>query len=185
MWWAIDESSKSLCFLQDAFCQEGATSSFVYLRCFGTRGRSIGRYKRELLQDMVAVTEKSNSSVVMFGQGDAPKQALGDAWELQDLLKDPTLPSAEEPRSCLVGQVLTGVVLRKEGDRTVLSVTLDGTIRTGFLGSRHSGRRGLKLRKGERLENLRVEAEDDLGRLLLSVCDIRGPKEGPDHSEKT
>ncbi|CAL1146040.1 unnamed protein product [Cladocopium goreaui] len=156
---------------------EDSAPDFVYLRCFGTRGRSIGSYSREELQDMLAVTQRSTSSVVMFGQGDAPKQALENAWDLQDLKTPGASSHVNRSDSKLAGKVCSGVVLRKGQDRTVLSVTLeDSQSRTGYLGSRHSRRRGLKLRVGEVLEHLRVEAEDASGRLLLSVCDI-GSKE--------
>ena len=154
--------------------EEDATPDFVYLRCFGTRGRSIGSYSADQLREMVKVTQRSTSSVVMFGQGDAPKQALENAWDLQDLLTDHTCLTETVSDSKLFGKRCSGVVLRKAADRTVLSVTLDGVSGvsyTGYLGSRHSRRRGLKLRVGETLENLRVEAEDH-GRLLLSGCDI-------------
>eukprot|EP00435_Cladocopium_sp_Y103_P049736 s282_g15.t1 len=157
--------------------EEDSASDFVYLRCFGTRGRSIGSYSREELQDMLAVTQRTSSSVVMFGQGDAPKQALENAWDLQGLKTPGASSHVNRSASSLAGKVCSGVVLRKGQDRTVLSVTLeDSQSRTGYLGSRHSRRRGLKLRVGEVLEHLRVEAEDASGRLLLSVCDI-GSKE--------
>lgn len=163
--------------LTTPFAREDSAPDFVYLRCFGTRGRSIGSYSREELQDMLAVTQRSTSSVVMFGQGDAPKQALENAWDLQDLKTPGASSHVNRSDSKLAGKVCSGVVLRKGQDRTVLSVTLeDSQSRTGYLGSRHSRRRGLKLRVGEVLEHLRVEAEDASGRLLLSVCDI-GSKE--------
>ena len=129
---------------------------------------------------MLAVTQRSTSSVVMFGQGDAPKQALENAWDLQHLKTLKTRGASSHVNrsdSKLAGKVCSGVVLRKGQDRIVLSVTLeDSQSRTGYLGSRHSRRRGLKLRVGEVLTHLRVEAEDASGRLLLSVCEI-GSKE--------
>ena len=146
-------------------------TDFIYLRCFGAKSRSLGSYDAEFLKEMVATLRRAESAVIMFGQGDAPQQALGNAWELNDLCRLSTeelqaLPAKPSSRST-AGKLVSGVVLRRGKDRAVL-VNVEG--RVGYLGSRHSRRRGLDFRPGEVLKNLRVESEEN-GRLVLSVCE--------------
>lgn len=127
----------------------GPAADFAYLLCFGSKSRSLGRYGHEALAEMVRMTRKATSSVVMFGQGDAPKQAFQDAWDLQ----------------ALFGSTLTKEItlLGRAKDRILVDV--DGQL--GYLGSRHSRLRGLDLRVGSVLD-LTVESEEK-GRLIVSI----------------
>mmetsp|Transcript_17392 Transcript_17392/g.32167 ORF Transcript_17392/g.32167 Transcript_17392/m.32167 type:complete len:142 (-) Transcript_17392:28-453(-) len=140
----------------------------------------------------------------MFGQGDVPTQALENAEELQsildgsgedeatissaNLLQRVALGNAEElldrsaaelktsPPKLVSGRVVS---VTKGWDRRVL-LDVDG--RRGYLGSRHSRKRGFSFKKGEVLENLRVEADTGVW-LILSVQTANVPETHEGQSE--
>lgn len=137
------------------------STDFIYIRCFGTSGRSVGAYGSDELQRIASMASTARSAIIMFGQGDAPRQALENAWQMKELLQgdavssNPVLPAAH----AISGELVSGVVLRVQHGRD-RRVFVDVGGRLGFLGSRHTRRRGLDLRKGAVLKNLRVECEE-------------------------
>jgi len=151
---------------------DGPPPAFRYLRCFGTAGRSLGKYGEEDLRKIQTWARAARSAAVVFGQGDVPSHATENAGELQELLDGGDL-SAETKRWLALApppsdaQHVSGTVVAVTRSRE-RRVVLDVGGRRGYLGSRHSRRRGLELRVGAVLEDLVIEAEAG-GALLLSV----------------
>eukprot|EP00933_Yihiella_yeosuensis_P048342 TRINITY_DN44461_c0_g1_i1.p1 TRINITY_DN44461_c0_g1~~TRINITY_DN44461_c0_g1_i1.p1 ORF type:complete len:377 (-),score=63.23 TRINITY_DN44461_c0_g1_i1:71-1201(-) len=154
--------------------EEGGTSEFVYIRCMGTDGRSVGLYSPPALHRIAStLVGSAQTAVVMFGQGDAPSQALQNARQMRFILEGKTMQETMEKTMLTEaadgqGKLLTGTIcgFTRGWDRKVL-VDVEG--KKGYLGYRHLQKRGLRLQEGTVLRNLKVEAEDDKGWLILSV----------------
>lgn len=149
----------------------GSFDGFVYARCFGSGGRSIGKYSASELRQVAEVVSGAQTAFVMFGQGDVTSHALENAAEMQELFDTGRLlGSAKQwldapaaPPELLRGRVVD--IARGWDQRWVVDL---GAGRWGYLGGRHVRKRGLQLRIGAELVNLRVEA--DMGDYLeLSV----------------
>ena len=63
------------------------STDFIYIRCIGTSGRSVGAYGSDELQRIASMASTARSAIIMFGQGDAPRQALENAWQMKELLR--------------------------------------------------------------------------------------------------
>eukprot|EP00927_Polykrikos_kofoidii_P016886 TRINITY_DN17665_c0_g1_i4.p1 TRINITY_DN17665_c0_g1~~TRINITY_DN17665_c0_g1_i4.p1 ORF type:complete len:451 (-),score=73.19 TRINITY_DN17665_c0_g1_i4:20-1372(-) len=158
---------------------------FAYLRCFGSHGRSIGKYERLALYDMAEQMRGTRRAVAMFGQGDVPPHAFESAAELQDILAGGLCLSGPQrwleeasvaTEDVVPPKIVSGTVIAISRDYEQ-SVIFDVGGRRGYLGKRHSRKRGLQFKIGNVIENLHVEGELD-GWLVLSV---RG---GPDVSHE-
>eukprot|EP00448_Togula_jolla_P031816 CAMPEP_0170639824 /NCGR_PEP_ID=MMETSP0224-20130122/39869_1 /TAXON_ID=285029 /ORGANISM="Togula jolla, Strain CCCM 725" /LENGTH=375 /DNA_ID=CAMNT_0010970233 /DNA_START=91 /DNA_END=1214 /DNA_ORIENTATION=+ len=161
--------------------QGGASADFLYLRCFGSGSRGVGKYSTTELRAIATEASRASSAVVMFGQADVPTHALSNGLELQEILRSgelvtPTqrwlgLPPANEGEE----EVVFSKPLQFVSGRVVeVNSHLDGRVllnvggRRGYLGSRHSAKRGLQLTVGTVLDDLCIEAES-AGWLILSV----------------
>uniref|UniRef100_A0A7S0BA27 Uncharacterized protein n=1 Tax=Pyrodinium bahamense TaxID=73915 RepID=A0A7S0BA27_9DINO len=73
--------------LVSGWSTNGRTADFVYLRLFGSSGRSIGKYSEDFLhQEVLGRLPRDSDAFVVFGQGDVPMQALDNAWEVRQAL---------------------------------------------------------------------------------------------------
>eukprot|EP00931_Biecheleriopsis_adriatica_P109846 TRINITY_DN84115_c0_g1_i1.p1 TRINITY_DN84115_c0_g1~~TRINITY_DN84115_c0_g1_i1.p1 ORF type:complete len:454 (-),score=82.34 TRINITY_DN84115_c0_g1_i1:50-1411(-) len=152
-------------------------AEFVYIRCFGSSGRSIGSYSPAELENIAAMAGQAASAVVMFGQGDVPSQAFSNARDLRHLLDGEVLqglqnaaPKADRsfrPDTTEAQEMLSGTVIGTAHgkDRRVM---IDVGGRKGYLGLRHAKKRGLSFKRGATVSNLRVEAEEGEF-LILSI----------------
>lgn len=140
---------------------------FLYVRCLGTDGRSIGSYSNSQLCELAKQVRSFLSAMVVFGQGDAPPQAIENATKLHTIIESgATAPSPDElAEDKKTQEVVTGTVVASvtRGWNRHAVVDVDG--RRGYLGYRHLQKQGLDLKVGTVLEDLHVEADN--GRCLF------------------
>eukprot|EP00440_Ansanella_granifera_P068123 gb/GFBE01073901.1/.p1 GENE.gb/GFBE01073901.1/~~gb/GFBE01073901.1/.p1 ORF type:complete len:637 (+),score=102.45 gb/GFBE01073901.1/:1-1911(+) len=146
-------------------------ANFVYMRCLGTDGRSIGSYSVSELHDVADMVKDFSTAVVVFGQGDAPPQVIDNATKLRSIL-DTGVPKADMYKETEINRVVTGTVIASITKGWNRHADLDVEGRKGYLGYRHLQKKGgFDLKVGQVLEDLHIEA-DDGQRLYLSAPEL-------------
>eukprot|EP00930_Biecheleria_cincta_P061739 TRINITY_DN472_c1_g1_i3.p1 TRINITY_DN472_c1_g1~~TRINITY_DN472_c1_g1_i3.p1 ORF type:complete len:719 (-),score=111.90 TRINITY_DN472_c1_g1_i3:266-2131(-) len=142
-----------------------ADKDFAHVRCLGTEGRSVGSYSAAELLEIAQVVQNYKAAVIIFGQSDAPPQAVANASKMRSIMDGTAEVAAEEERE-EIHKVVTGTVVASvtRGWNPHAVVDVDG--QKGYLGYRHlPPKKGLELKVGTVLQDLQVEA--DSGQLLF------------------
>eukprot|EP00930_Biecheleria_cincta_P080841 TRINITY_DN6931_c0_g1_i2.p1 TRINITY_DN6931_c0_g1~~TRINITY_DN6931_c0_g1_i2.p1 ORF type:complete len:601 (-),score=85.04 TRINITY_DN6931_c0_g1_i2:19-1767(-) len=147
------------------------TKDFVYVRCLGTDGRSVGSYSLSELHDIADMVRSYSRSVVVFGQGDAPPQAIDNGGKLRSIIDSgsptPDEEPEQEPQKVVTGTVLASIT---KGWNRHAELDVDG--RRGYLGYRHLQKKGgFDLKVGTVLQDLHIEV-DDGQKLYLSAPEL-------------
>eukprot|EP00927_Polykrikos_kofoidii_P060930 TRINITY_DN55827_c0_g1_i1.p1 TRINITY_DN55827_c0_g1~~TRINITY_DN55827_c0_g1_i1.p1 ORF type:complete len:587 (-),score=77.91 TRINITY_DN55827_c0_g1_i1:170-1930(-) len=88
--------------LDNGWSTSARTADFVYMRLFGSKGRSIGKYPQDFLRNEIQrKLAQIRDAFVIFGQGDVPGHALENGWETRGLLdRSETWTSWQVTGSC-------------------------------------------------------------------------------------
>lgn len=158
--------------LQSGWSTSVKTADFVYLRLFGSKGRSIGQYSDDFLTQEVARWLQREAFVV-FGQGDVPVQALSNAQSLLRLVAQPVgdPPGVSAVPDLSADQALVSGAVRRVTDGSLVIDLEDG--REAVIGTRHLNQATLSanLSKAKRQGRMRFHIGEQLPALQVEYID--------------